>query len=234
MEGQALIITAVSIAFIHTLVGPDHYLPFAAIAKARRWTLSRTLTVTAVCGLGHLVGSVLLGLLGIALGAQLTSLVAVEEVRGALAGWALIGFGLVYAVWGWRRAQRAHPHVHRHGNLVHRHPHNADHGQQVNPSHVMGLTPWTLFIVFVLGPCEALIPLLMYPAAQHNTGLVLLVAGSFGVVTVLTMLAAVAFSYVGLTKIRAGGRFQTLGRYGHAIAGSAILACGSAIQLLGV
>jgi hypothetical protein len=33
-----------------------------------------------------------------------------------------------------------------------------------------------MFIIFILGPCEALIPLFMYPAAQHNIGLVLSVA----------------------------------------------------------
>ena len=29
-------------------------------------------------------------------------------------------------------------------------------------------TPWVLFLIFVFGPCEPLIPLVMYPAAKHN------------------------------------------------------------------
>jgi hypothetical protein len=32
-----LILTAASIGFVHTLLGPDHYLPFVAMSAARRW-----------------------------------------------------------------------------------------------------------------------------------------------------------------------------------------------------
>jgi hypothetical protein len=29
---------AAGIGFIHTVIGPDHYLPFIVMAKARKWT----------------------------------------------------------------------------------------------------------------------------------------------------------------------------------------------------
>ena len=61
-----LVIAAASIGFVHTLMGPDHYLPFIVIAKARRWSLARTTWITLLCGLGHVGSSVLLGALGIA------------------------------------------------------------------------------------------------------------------------------------------------------------------------
>jgi len=32
-----LAITAASLGFFHTLFGPDHYLPFIRMARARRW-----------------------------------------------------------------------------------------------------------------------------------------------------------------------------------------------------
>ena len=37
MEGSTLLLagTAVTIGFIHTLVGPDHYLPFIVMGEAR-------------------------------------------------------------------------------------------------------------------------------------------------------------------------------------------------------
>jgi len=60
-EITVLLFTAASIAFFHTLMGPDHYLPFIAIAKARGWSLKRTLTLTIICGVGHVVGSFVLG-----------------------------------------------------------------------------------------------------------------------------------------------------------------------------
>ena len=48
-----------------------------------------------LCGLGHLAGSVVLGLVGISLGAGLASLEWLEGIRGNLAAWLMIGFGLV-------------------------------------------------------------------------------------------------------------------------------------------
>ena len=41
-----LLVTAASIGVVHTLLGPDHYLPFVAMAKARGWSLARTLRIT--------------------------------------------------------------------------------------------------------------------------------------------------------------------------------------------
>ena len=54
-EAQILLLTAASIAFLHTILGPDHYVVFAAMGKARRWSLAKTLRVTLVCGTGHVV-----------------------------------------------------------------------------------------------------------------------------------------------------------------------------------
>ena len=232
-EAQILILTAASIAFPHAVLGPDHYLVFTAMGKARNWSLWRTLRVTLACGLGHVLSSVLIGLVGLFLGAQLTSLVFIEGVRGNLAAWALLAFGLVYFAWGLKQAGRSHQHahVHRHGDIVHSHEHDhrSDHAH-VHDAHRPGITPWVLFIVFVLGPCEALIPLLMYPAAQHDTGLVLTVALVFGTVTLLTMMLAVTVTMLGLDRLRIPG----LRRYAHAIAGASIVICGGAIGILGL
>lgn len=205
---------AASIAFVHTLLGPDHYLPFVAMAKARGWSRGRTVRITLLCGIGHLLGSVLLGLVGIAFGTQLARLEWVEAVRGETAAWLLVGFGLAYAVWGLRRAWRRQPHAHPHD-------HARDGGS---------LTPWVIFVIFVLGPCEPLIPLLMYPAATHSMAGVLWVTAVFGVVTVATMLLAVTVCSAGLGKLS----FGRLARYDHALAGFAVFACGLAITVFGL
>lgn len=228
--------TAATIAFVHTLLGPDHYLPFVAMAKARGWSLARTLRVTLWCGLGHLVGSVGLGLLGIALGAQVARLEWVEAVRGETAAWLLVGFGLAYLAWGLRRAlrDRPHSHWHAHGDQFHNHPHG--HAGAHAHVHERGregrgsIATWVIFVIFVLGPCEPLIPLLMYPAATHSVAGVLWVTAVFGVVTVATMLLAVTASSVGLRRFRLG----RLGRFDHALAGFAILSCGLAMTVLGL
>jgi len=234
-EITVLMLSAAAIAFTHTILGPDHYLPFIAMAKARGWGVGKSLRITLLCGIGHLLGSVVLGLIGITIGAQLASLEWLEAIRGNLAAWLLIGFGLAYTAWGIRRALRNRPHTHwhKHDGLAHTHVHT----HHTAHAHVhekeassKSLAPWIIFIIFVLGPCEPLIPLLMYPAARESMTGVLMVAGVFGVITVLTMLLAVAVTLKGLEKVR----LPALERYSHALAGSTLLACGLAIIFLGL
>ena len=57
-----------AIAVTHTALGPDHYLPFVLLAQARGWSRTRAAWVTAVCGIGHVLSSLLLGTIGLALG----------------------------------------------------------------------------------------------------------------------------------------------------------------------
>ena len=45
-ETLLLLATALSLGFVHTLAGPDHYIPFMAMSKTRRWSLPKTLWIT--------------------------------------------------------------------------------------------------------------------------------------------------------------------------------------------
>jgi sulfite exporter TauE/SafE len=229
----ALLVTAASIGFLHTVIGPDHYLPFIALSQSGRWSPRKTAVVTFLCGVGHVLSSVVLGLVGIALGVAVTRLTRIEALRGSIAAWALIGFGLVYCAWGLRRAYRSrrHEHQHAHGNEgVHSHSHDHTHSHlHVHPGSSSGsTTPWVLFTIFVFGPCEPLIPLVMYPAAKGNTAGVAFVAGAFGLVTIATMLTIVLVSTFSLKLVPAA----RLERYNHALAGASIFLCGVAIQFL--
>ena len=71
---SVLLGTAVTVAVGHTLIGVDHTLPFVVLGRARSWSLNKVLWVTALCGLGHVLSSVLLGIAALALGSALTSL----------------------------------------------------------------------------------------------------------------------------------------------------------------
>jgi len=241
-----LSVTAATIAFVHTVLGPDHYVPFIAMARARKWTLARTMTITLYCGVGHLLGSVVLGLIGIAIGTQLASLQWLEALRGTLAAWLLIGFGLAYLAWGLRQAWRNKPHTHwhRHDDVfhIHEHKHQSDHAHvhiehdlaTESSAHRVSLTPWVIFIIFVLGPCEPLIPLLMYPAARESMLGVMMVTGVFGLVTVLTMCSVVLISTLGLQRLKRPERLAGLERFAHAAAGGTIMLCGMSIVFLGL
>lgn len=228
--------TAGSIGFVHTLTGPDHYLPFIVIGRARRWPLARTLAVTALCGLGHVLGSVAIGLVGIGLGLAIGRIEIIEGIRGDLAAWLLISFGLVYAAWGIRQALRNKPHSHRHHHSdgsehEHHHSHHHEHAHvHDEPAPRRNLTPWALFVIFVLGPCEPLIPILMYPAAHASFWGLALVTAIFAVTTVATMLVMVTLAQRGIQLLPLG----RLERYTHAMAGLAILGSGLAIRFLGL
>ena len=230
--------TAAAIAFVHTLLGPDHYLPFVALAKSREWSLGKALRTTFLCGSGHIVGSVILGFIGIYASIQLNALEWIEGWRGDIAAWALVSFGLVYMAWGLRRGYRSktHTHWHNHDGVRHSHQHahetshaHAHSGEDTNDNR-RSMAGWAIFIVFVLGPCEPLIPLLMFPAAKESmTGLVA-VTVVFALVTVLTMLAAVAVSVWSLKSVR----MPKMERFSDAIAGGTITMCGLSIAVLGL
>jgi sulfite exporter TauE/SafE len=229
-----LVGTAASLGFVHTILGPDHYVPFIVLSKARGWSALKTSAITLLCGIGHVLSSVVLGFIGIVVGIAVFKLESIEAIRGDIATWFVMIFGFTYFVWGVHRAIRNKPH--RHGHLhadgtvhTHTHQHAADH-THVHRSKAGNITPWVLFVIFIFGPCEPLIPLIMYPAARGSIFDVVIVALVFGVITITTMLGAVLVSYFGLRNIP----MLKFERYSHALAGLAIFMCGAAMKFLGL
>ena len=242
-----VLLAAVAVAALHAALGPDHYLPFAMLARARRWSLRRTLAVTAVCGAGHVLSSLALGLAGAALGAALGLVEAIEASRGTIAAWALFGFGAAYALWGVRHALRrgAGIELHRHGAEVHLHAHasaphrHGDAGRGAGSSARAragdaakggGASSWALFVVFVLGPCEPLIPLFFLPASRGAWALAAATAAVFSGVTIAVMLALVAIAHAGFERLA----LRRLERWSHALAGAVIALSGSAVLAFGL
>ena len=206
--------TAASLAVVHTLLGIDHSLPFVALGRARQWTLGRTLLVTALCGAGHVASSVLIGAVGVGLGIATDALLWLESARGELAAGLLIGFGLAYAAWAVWRGFRG-------GNGAR--PPGASAGCD-------RVTPWALFIVFVLGPCEPLIPLMVVPGMARDWLAVAAVVGVFGLLTVGAMLLAVVAAWRGIALLGAG----RIGRHADVAAGLVVAASGAAVLFLGL
>jgi sulfite exporter TauE/SafE len=204
------------------------------MSKSGKWSRFKTILVTALCGVGHVGSSVVLGLIGIAAGIAVSKLVSVESLRGSIAGWLLIAFGFIYFVWGLKKAYRNKPHTHIHvheDGTYHEHVHVHEHEHtHVHETAKKSLTPWILFTVFVLGPCEPLIPLLMYPAATHSTIGLILVALVFGIITIFTMVTIVVVSIWGIDLLPTA----KLERFMHALAGATICISGLAITFLGL
>ena len=208
-----LALAAVTVGSLHTLA-PDHWVPFAALARARGWSTARTARITFACGFGHVTVSALLGLAGLAFGLSMVR--AFGERMEALAGVLLIGFGLAYGIWGLRKAagRKLHGHTHSHYDHVH---------------DASRTTAWTLFLLFSADPCVAVIPLLFAAAplgAAKTAGIVLL----YEAATIGTMVALVLPARAGAAVVRA----RWLDRWGDAAAGAVIAAVGITVTALGI
>lgn len=225
-----LSLTTISIAFFHTLLGPDHYLPFIVMSRAKKWSRAKTSWTTFLCGLGHVLSSIIIALLVILFGISIQSLDFIESVRGDIAAWALISFGLIYFIYGIKRAIKNKPHEHSHiheDRTIHSHRHTHKKGH----SHIhkeKSITSWILFIIFFLGPCEPLIPILLYPGINQGFFSVIFLTITFGIITISTMLGIVLISTFSINLLP----FKKLEKYSHVLAGTIILFCGIAIKFL--
>jgi len=211
LDGFSLtvLLAATGVAVLHSAMGPDHYLPFVALAHARRWSRARTLSVTAVCGVAHILSSLVLCAALVGVGASLGLLESIEESRGSVAAWAFVAFGLTYALWGARNSWRE-----RQSDAGHHHS---------------GSTFWALFTVFVLGPCEPLIALVFLPAADGRWALAGVTAAVFGAATVVTMVLLVGAALAGTQRLPHG----VLERWAHPTAGL-VLALSGVGMLVGL
>jgi len=206
-----LAVSAVTIGSLHSLA-PDHWIPIAAVSRARGWSAGRTARIALLCGLGHVTVSVLLGLLALLFGVSLIERVGAH--MASVAGLLLIGFGAAYALWGMRHviAHRLHGHHHHHYDHVH------------DPSRA---TIGSLFAIYCADPCVAVIPILFAAAPlslAETLGLVVL----YEVSTVGTMVALVALARAGTSAFR-GRWFE---RYGDGAAGGLIVLTGVVVAVL--
>jgi hypothetical protein len=229
-EISYLVITAITISLLHTVTGPDHYIPFIALSKAKNWSINRTLFWTIVCGIGHVGSSVVLGFVGIAFGWSISKVKLFENIRGGISGWVMLLLGLAYTSYAFvlLNRKRGHKHfdVYDDGNMyVYEH----QHGSVVYPHQKRRVTPWIMFIVFVLGPCEPLIPLLSFPAAQHSGYVITLLVSIFTAFTLIAMVTMVLLGYYGISFFRT----SRLEKYMNILAGTTIIVCGAGMVFLG-
>ncbi|PIF33138.1 cytochrome C biogenesis DsbD-like protein [Flavobacterium sp. 9] len=225
-----LVLSAITISCLHTASGPDHYLPFIVLSRSRKWSLAKTIWWTTICGLGHILSSVLLGLIGVLVGWQLSKLSMFQDIRGNVSGWCLLLFGAVYLVWGLRSAYLNKPHKHfevYNDEDIYVYEHK--HGEVVAPQSRVKITPWILFVIFVMGPSEPLVPLLFYSGVRRSPLEIIVLIAVFAIFTVLTMLVMVLLGRYGYSFFKT----DKLERYVHAIGGAVVTICGIGMVFLG-
>ena len=210
--GPTLAIAAATVGALHTLA-PDHWVPVAAVGRARGWSSARTARVALFCGFGHVTVSAALGLVALVSG---TAVVASLGARtGAISGLLLIGFGVAYALWGARHwiARRLHGHDHAHFDHVH------------EPARA-GV--WTLFAIYCADPCVAVVPIIFAAAPLSRTTTVMIVL-VYELATIATMTALTLAARAGAGLVR--GRWVE--RYGDSAAGGLIVVTGVVVALAG-
>lgn len=208
-----LLSMSAAVAVIHTLLGPDHYAPLTAFAKAHHWTRKKTAVMALLCGLGHIAGSVILGSTGVFLNFSLEKWQTINNLRHETAAWLWIAAGLLYLVWAVKdRYRRA------------RGP--ADFFCEDNA----GARGWIFFVIFVLGPCEPLLLLMQHPIAKGSLSAGVGVVSVFGAATILTMVLAVLALSAGLDSFRLRLREHDA----HFAAASMMILCGVGIKFGGL
>lgn len=126
MNTEALVLVAAvaGVGVLHTIV-PDHWVPITLIARQRGWSRSETAAVALKAGIGHVLSTLVLGLVvwiaGVAFATRFGHLV------DTAASIALIGFGswiTISALREIRGVEHSHGHGHSHS---HTHSHNFSH-----------------------------------------------------------------------------------------------------------
>lgn len=239
--GSGLLLgVAASLAVVHTAIGVDHALPFVVLSRVQGWTLERTLWITALCGFGHVASAVVIGLAAVGLGLAVEQLAPLEEARGSFSLFLLVTLGLAYALVGavrlYKSRPHAHAHVHHDGTLHdHHHGHRAEHVHLHQEEKKRVVTAWSLFVVLVFGPCEALVPLLLAPGVTQDYALMTGVIVVFGALTVLTMLVLVAIGVKGAELVKLEERLgKRAAGFTDVMAGLTIAATGVAVSLFGL
>lgn len=168
-----LTFAAAGMGALHTALGPDHYLPFVLMEKASAISRQRLFWLVAFCGLLHCGSTVVLAAFAVWAGRAATDFEVLQGVRGDIAAWAFVAFGVLLVLRGLRRRPRDG------GSMMHLRP-------------KAGRWRWALLLIFVLGPCEWLIPAALVAAADHGPGAVAPICIAFSLATMATMVVCVA------------------------------------------
>jgi len=201
--GILLLLAAVSTAAFHSLF-PDHWLPFVLVARARRWSLKRTLWVTGLSNLLHIALTVTLGMVALVVGLEFSQ--AVGEAMERATGILLIVFGSGYAFWSWRRGSK-------HGHRLEKYPEDR-------------VSAYSLAVVLGVDPCVAALPIFFASSTLGAPSTVLIMV-SFALGTIGGALGITALALGGLYKVE----MPFLERHGDLISGLFIAVVGIAVAL---
>ncbi len=201
--GPALLAAAAGVGFGHAIL-PDHWVPLAVLGRTRRYPLSRIARLSSLAGVAHVLVSIVLGAVIIAIGLQFRS--TIQHAQDTIIGCILIATGIGFLV----LELTGHGHHHHdhdgHGHDHHEHDHDHD---DHHPSDQTGGRLSGLAAVMVPFGAAASPDLTILPVFLAAT-----TAGIATAVGSLVIFAAVTIgTIVGLTIAAARGGYQIQGEW---------------------
>ena len=192
----AIILSAVYVAFFHTLANPAHYAPFAVLGRARGWSSAKSALVAAA---------------GLALNSFKGFLEGFFEAGEKFGFMLFLAAAIAYLVYGIYFAFKKTPSGHCSCCSENR-------GSKKSERGLVAM----MFAFFALGPCDAVLPLVFYPAIDGSLKGVAYVAAAFYSTTIITMGACTLLFHKGAGLCAGRGFFAQ--RWSHLVAAVAILA----------
>jgi nickel/cobalt transporter (NicO) family protein len=206
-----LIATAAGVGFGHAVL-PDHWVPLAVIGRTQRYPLRRVAKLSGLAGLAHVLASVLLGAVIVAVGLQFRS--NVEHAQNTIVGVLLIATGVGFLLFELRQRSGHH------------HGHSGQENDRPAKQGVRGLAAVMVPFGAAASPDLTILPVFL-AAAATGTGAAVGSLVAFAVVTISTIVTLTVVATAGGYQVRG----QWLERWGNAITAAVLLVIGALVLL---
>jgi hypothetical protein len=164
-----------TVSVLHSFI-PTHWLPFSIVGRAQKWSITRTLLVTAFGAVCHVISTSVLGLVAI----KMANTIAGEETVHKLASLLLLVLGGSY-IGLFILGKGGHGHSHTHN---------------MEKYAVAGL-----ILLPALSPCATTLPVFLAVGDSSSSAL-LLAIGVLLVSTLTVMCSLVALSFYGASQLK--------------------------------
>jgi nickel/cobalt transporter (NicO) family protein len=240
----ALIAAAAGVGFGHAML-PDHWLPLAVVGRTRRYPLRRVARLSGLAGAAHVLVSIILGAVVIAVGLQFRSTIqsAQDEIIGAILILTGVGCAAMELTGHGHHHDQEHPH-HHHGHGAelehHGHGHELEHhghgyAHELEHTHTRHDAPGATERVG--GLARVIVPFGAAASPDLTILPVFLAAAAAGAATAISSLlvfAAVTIgTIVGLTLFACFGGYQMRGpwleRWGSALTALVLVIIGTLV-----
>jgi hypothetical protein len=220
LSATAAVIAAAGVGFGHAIL-PDHWAPLAVLGRTHRYPLRKVARLSGLAGVAHVLVSIVLGGVIVAIGLQFRS--TVEHAQNAIVGSLLIATGVAFLVVELTGHGHPHPHPHTHTHAhAHTHEHAHDHGSRSSLLAVM--VPFGA----AASPDLTILPVFL-AATAAGAGAAIGALIAFAVATIATITALTVFAAAGGYQVRG----EWLERWGNAFTAGVLLVIG-ALVLVGV